>query len=98
MHTQQTTLIYTCPDHIYWAKDSAGIVVIDERSQKAHRFTGVETAVWDWLMLGYTDSQVAQFTAVLLDIPLPQAHHHLYHQLQAWQQRGLLALQGGEDG
>ena len=98
MNSPETTLVYACPDSIYWVKDSTRIIVVDEQSRQVQLLTGVETAVWDWLMLGYDYSRLAGLTAVLLDIPLTQAKQHLHHQLQAWQQRGLLTVHGGIDG
>jgi hypothetical protein len=98
MNAHKTSLVYTCPDHIRWVKESTGIIVVDEQTQQAHHLAGAETAVWDWLMLGYAYSRMVRLTAVLLDIPFPQAKQHLHRQLQTWQRRGLLALQGEADG
>jgi hypothetical protein len=84
------SLVYTCPDNICWVNDKAVIIVVNKHTQQTYLLRGIEFVIWDWLMLGNTYARLVQLIASLLAISLPQAKQQLHHQLQIWQQNGLL--------
>ncbi len=79
-----------CPETISWALDSGGTVVVDERRSEVHVLHGLESAVWSWLSLGYSFSDLASFTTELLAIPQEEARRQLTELLDGWMCAGLL--------
>lgn len=83
-------VILTGSKGVYWVKDSAQVVVVDESSGKIFLLRGKEAALWSWLSLSYPYPKLAAMMSVLLGVSNAEAEQELETILQAWLSVGLL--------
>lgn len=89
---------YRCPPGLQWVNEHNHILVINPDGGKAHHLSGVEAALWDWIMLGYGNFHLEQFLAAALDLPTNAAVDHLQEALDEWCAAGLLLEVEAVDG
>ncbi len=90
LHVSKNAMRLACPEPISWVKDSAGILVVDERREEVHVLRGLECAVWSWLSLEYSFSDLLALVAELLGASEKEAQQRLVELLQTWMSAGLL--------
>lgn len=88
----------TSPASVRWVVESKCVLVVDERRGVAHTLRGPEMAVWNWLALNYSYSQVADWLARSLAVTPAEAAVRLGAIVQGWRAAGLLEPQVVADG
>lgn len=88
----------TCCASLRWVKDSNQVLIVDDRLNTSITLYGVESTVWDWLMLGYNLSDLIDLLSVLCHESHAQAETWLVGLLQGWVKSGLINWQGQEHG
>lgn len=73
-----------------WVRDAAQILVVDECRERVWSLRGVEAAIWDLLVLGYSLERMVDFLSVLQETPQQEAHAVLLQLLRKWEQEGIL--------
>lgn len=86
------------PASVRWVVESDCVLVVDERRGVAHTLRGPEMAVWNWLALNYTYSQVADWLARSLAVAPAEAEVRLGAIVQGWRAAGLLEPHESTDG
>ncbi|NWJ47021.1 MAG: hypothetical protein HXX08_14255 [Chloroflexi bacterium] len=90
-------LILISPKTIQWVQDSEEVLVVNEQCNESHSLRGVEAAVWNCLVLGYSYADLLELLANLLDLPKSEAATNLNGWLEKWQRVSLLQKQEGFD-
>lgn len=81
---------FVTPPSLRWCQDSTRVLVIDEQSAQAVSLTGLDAAVWKWLVLSYSYADVLRFTSVFLNLPEGETRARLTLLLNQWIELGLL--------
>jgi hypothetical protein len=79
-----------CPDSVFWAADAGGTIVINEQQSEVHILHGTENAVWSWLTLGYSFSDIISFLSIMLNVSSREAEKQVNKMLRSWICSGLL--------
>lgn len=70
-------------------------MVIDEAGGHSWALRGLDAAIWDLLLLGYSFPQAARLLALLADLPPEEARSALSTMLQRWEREGMLSVEEG---
>jgi hypothetical protein len=98
MNTDMPTRILTCSPSLQWVKDSTQVLIVDDQENRITVLEGIESSVWDWMMLGYKSSDLITFLAVLCDETKSLAETRLAGILQGWIKTGLVGWQEEKHG
>ncbi len=85
----------SAPD-ILWLKDAGQTIVVDRATGRSWMLRGVEAAIWDLLVLGYSFEQAARLLALLADMVEDEARVSLSTTLQRWERVGILVMEKGK--
>jgi hypothetical protein len=77
---------------ISWVVDAAQTIVVDETRRQVYMLTGDDRAVWDWLVLGYAFTRIAQMLAAMHAVTLTQGETELAAMIRGWHTAGLLEI------
>lgn len=84
---------YRSAPGVIWLKDAGQTIVVDEAAGRSWALRGLDAAMWDLLVLGYSFRQAARLLALLADLPQGKARSALSAMLQRWESEGLLSLE-----
>ena len=90
MRQDYAGVVLSCANPIYWVQETDHVLVVDETHQKTYILSGVEGALWNWLVLAYPYNKVVDLLATLLGLSIPTAEVHMHTILRKWLDAGLL--------
>jgi hypothetical protein len=78
---------------IRWVREAGRTLVVDVEENRSWSLQGLEAAIWDRLVLGYSLPAITRFLSLLMAAPEVDARGELLGMLDRWQAAGILYAQ-----
>ena len=90
----QDGVTYGCRPSIVWTREQERTLLIDRETGASWTIEGMEAAVWDLLVLGYSYPRAARILSVLPGVRPEEAREVLLTTLAEWRREGILEISG----
>jgi hypothetical protein len=83
---------YCCRPGIVWTREQQRTLLIDRETGASWTIEGIEAAVWDLLVLGYSYPRAAKILSLLPGVPAEEAREVVSTTLTKWYREGILEV------
>jgi hypothetical protein len=83
---------YCCRPAIVWTREQQRTLLIDQETGASWRMEGIEAAVWDLMVLGYSYPRAAKIVSLLPGVPAGEAREIVSTTLAEWYREGILEV------
>ena len=82
---------FSCAPGIVWVRDADRVLLANPAMGKSWSLGETEAALWDWLAMGYTYTEVVRLMSLALRISQSEAGETTRDVLLRWHGEGILA-------
>ncbi|MHC1783645.1 MAG: hypothetical protein AB9891_12975 [Anaerolineaceae bacterium] len=81
-------------ENIWWVKDSAGIIIVDNQRKLYWLLTGFEETLWHLVALNHPFESMIEITGRCFSLSTEEAQKMIFNQFDHWINEGIMQVAG----